>query len=304
MSDFVSEFWSIFIAAVTVVGIVACGVLLKANTIKRSAGPAELHGHVWDEDLQEYNNPLPRWWIWMFYLTIVFSFVYLAVYPGLGSFRGSFGWSSAGQFDKEVSEAKAKYDPIFEQYVRQDLAAVAADPKARQMGERLFLTYCAQCHGSDMRGAKGFPNLVDGDWLYGGEPAQIQLSIAEGRNGVMPAFAHLGGEAIKDVASYVRSLSGLAADALRSERGKEVFQQNCVACHGPDAKGQIIMGAPNLTDPIWLYGSTEAAIVETVTKGRMNRMPAHKDFLGDAKVHLLAAYVLGQAADAAKAGTR
>lgn len=164
------------------------------------------------------------------------------------------------------------------------------------MGERLFLTYCAQCHGSDARGARGFPNLTDNDWLYGGAPEQIEQSILDGRQGVMPPHAHLGAEAVKDLAHYVRSLSPdkLAYDAARAARGKEAFATvGCAGCHGPDAKGMQAMGAPNLTDSVWLYGSSEATLIETISKGRTNRMPAHKDFLGEAKVHLLAAYVYG-----------
>lgn len=296
MSDFVSGFWSVYVAGLTVASIIACGVLLKMNSIKRTGGAPELHGHTWDEDLQEYNNPLPRWWIWLFYITIVFAFGYLALYPGFGSYGGQWGWSSKKQYDDEMAQAEARYAPIFNKFAAQDLKAVAADPEARKMGERLYQTYCAQCHGSDARGARGFPNLADNDWLWGGETEQIRQTIADGRNGVMPPFGHLGGEAIKDAANYVRSLSNLAADPLRAQRGKEVFQTNCVACHGPEARGQIALGAPNLTDGIWLYGSAEAMIVETITKGRNNRMPAHKDFLGEAKVHLLAAYVYGLSA--------
>ncbi len=293
MSDFVSDFWSFYVAGLTLVSIVACGVLLKVNSIKRTGGAPELHGHTWDEDLQEYNNPLPRWWIWLFYITILFAFVYLVLYPGFGSFGGQWGWSSKKQYEDEMAQAQARYAPIFDKFLKQDVKVVAADPEARQMGERLFVTYCAQCHGSDARGAKGFPNLSDNDWQWGGTPEQIEQTIADGRNGVMPSFAHLGGDTIKDVANYVRSLSKLAADPLRAQRGGEVFQTNCVACHGPEAKGQFAMGAPNLTDATWLYGSPEATIIETITKGRNNRMPAHREFLGEAKVHLLAAYVYG-----------
>jgi cytochrome c oxidase cbb3-type subunit 3 len=175
-----------------------------------------------------------------------------------------------------------------------DLKAVAANPEAKQMGERLFLTYCAQCHGSDAKGAKGFPNLADSDWLYGGSAEQITASIAEGRNGMMPAWGpQLGAEGVKDVASYVRSLSGLSVDSVRAAKGKEIFATNCAACHGADGKGMQAIGAPNLTDKVWLYGSSEASVIETITKGRQNQMPTWKNFLGQPKIHLLAAYVYG-----------
>ena len=295
MSDFVSGFWSVYVALITGVSVIGCGVFLwmqsKVKPVPAGAEP-ELKDHLWDEDLQEYNNPLPRWWMWLFYLTVVFSLGYLVVYPGLGTYKGSFGWSSSGQYEEEMQKANAQFAPIFEQFLKQDLKAVAADPKARQMGERLFLTYCAQCHGSDARGAKGFPNLTDNDWLYGGEPEQIKQSIMEGRNGVMPPGL-LAGEEARDVAHYVRSLSGLTADSIRVQRGKEKFQTVCAACHGPDGKGMQAVGAPNLTDQTWLYGSSEATILEGIAKGRNNKMPAHKEFLGEAKVHLLAAYVYG-----------
>jgi cytochrome c oxidase cbb3-type subunit 3 len=309
MSDFVSGFWNIYVMALVGLSILACAWLLWVNTIKRSTGPVELHGHTWDEDLQEYNNPLPRWWMWLFYITIVFAIVYLLVYPGFGAFPGGFGWSSKGQYEDEMKKADTLYGPRFAKFQQMDIQKVAADPEAKAMGERMFQSYCAVCHGSDAKGTKGFPNLVDNDWLYGGAPEVIKASIMDGRNGIMPPFGPaLGVEGTKDVANYVRSLSGLAADSARIERGKAAFQQNCVACHGPEARGMQALGAPNLTDKVWLYGSSEAAIIETVTKGRNNRMPAHKEFLGEAKVHLLAAYVYGlgggeQPAPAAQAGT-
>jgi len=293
MSDFTSGFWSAYVAVITVVSILACAVLLWMNS-RAATATGEVKPHVWDETLQEYNHPLPRWWMGLFWITIVFALVLLALYPGLGSNRGMFGWTEVNQYEEEIAQAKAKYDPIFNKFLQQDVKAVAANSEARQMGERLFLTYCAQCHGSDARGAKGFPNLANDDWQWGGEPAPIEQTIAEGRMGVMPPHVQLGAEAIKDLANYVRSLSGLPGDSLRAERGKQSFQTaGCIACHGPEAKGNFAMGAPNLTDKVWLYGSSEQTIIETITKGRQNRMPAHKEFLGDAKVHLLAAYVYG-----------
>ena len=300
MSDFVNGFWSVYVTLLTLVSVVGCGVFLwvqsKAKATAASSGEVKTMGHVWDGDLAEYNNPLPRWWSWLFYITVAFALGYLAVYPGLGSYQGAFGWSSRGEYDGEMKQAEAKYAPIFARFQQQDIKAVAADPEAKKMGERLFLTYCAQCHGSDARGARGFPNLADKDWLWGGEPEQIKTSILEGRQGVMPPHAQLGAETVKDLAHYVRSLSPdkLAHDAARAARGKEAFATvGCAGCHGPDAKGLQAMGAPNLTDSTWLYGSSEATIIETVGKGRSNKMPAHKAFLGEAKSHLLAAYVFG-----------
>jgi cytochrome c oxidase cbb3-type subunit 3 len=303
MSDFSSEFWPFYVGIITLVSIIACAILLYNCTTKPVAKGEQVDttGHVWDEDLAEWNNPLPRWWMWMFYITIVFSLVYLALYPGLGNFAGVLGWSSQGQYDDEQKQAKELYGPLFAKYLQQDLKLVAADPVATEMGQRLFLTNCSQCHGSDARGGKGFPNLTDSDWLYGGEPEMIKTSIANGRNGVMPPLgAAVGGaDAVKDVANYVLSLSGRTHDELRASRGKTKFGTICIACHGADGKGNQVVGAPNLTDNIWLYGGSEADIIRMVTNGEgassssggTSGMPAHKDKLDEAKIHLLAAYV-------------
>jgi cytochrome c oxidase cbb3-type subunit 3 len=293
MADFVSGFWNAYVMVLVFLSISFCVFVLVSNTTKRPSGPVGLHDHVWDETLQEYNNPLPRWWMYMFWITIVFAIVYLSMYPGFGNNQGKLGWSAVGQWEAEQKAAAEKYGPIFAKYKGMDLNAVAADKEANAMGQRLFLTYCAQCHGADAKGAKGFPNLTDADWLYGGEPDTIKTTILGGRMGMMPPFGPaLGADGVKDVANYVRSLSGLAHDSLRAQRGKELFTQNCVACHGPEAKGTPAMGAPNLTDKTWLYGSSEATIIETVTKGRTNQMPSFQAFLGEDKVHLLAGYVL------------
>lgn len=294
MSDFVSEFWNWYVILIVLGSVLACGVFLWSQSIHKPApGEVGTTGHVWDETLEEYSNPLPRWWMWLFYLTVVFSLVYLALYPGLGRFQGVLNWSSAGQHQAEVEKVEAQVKPLFDKYLGMDLLAVAADKDAVEMGKRLYLTYCMQCHGADARGSKGFPNLADKDWQWGGEPAQVVETIANGRMGVMPPHEALGAETIKDLAHYVRSLSGMTVDGQRAAKGKETFNTvGCSGCHGPDARGMAALGAPNLTDKVWLYGSSEATLAETIAKGRTNRMPAWKEFLGDAKVHLLAAYVL------------
>jgi len=293
MADFVSGFWNMYVMGLVALSLLFCLFILLSNN-KRESGAVKLHGHVWDETLQEWNNPLPRWWLYLFWITVVFALVYLAIYPGFGNVKGVAGWTSVGQYETEMQKADQRYGPIYAKYLGMDVAAVAADPEAQGMGQRLFLTYCAQCHGSDARGAKGFPNLANEDWQWGGEPDTIKATITSGRMGVMTPFGTvLGPEGVKDAANYVRSLSGLGHDSLRAQRGAEIFQQNCVACHGPDAKGMTVLGAPNLTDNVWLYGSSEATIMETITNGRMNQMPVFGEFLGEAKVHLLASYVYG-----------
>lgn len=296
MSDFTSGFWSVFIIVITVGGLAGCVWLLVANNIK-GADEVDVTGHVWDENLEEYDSPLPQWWKYLFYLTVVFAVGYLALYPGLGTFKGFFGWTSTGAHEAEMAKAEETYGPVFNKYLAMDVKAVAADPQAREMGQRLFGTYCAQCHGSDAKGSRSFPNLTDGDWLGAGDPEYIKGVIANGRMGVMPAMGSaLDGEEIKDVAHYVRSLSGLAVDSIRLTRGKEIFngKGGCVACHGPDAKGNAAIGAPNLTDGTWLYSSRLESVIETISQGRQNAMPAQADIVGsEAKIHLLAAYVWG-----------
>ena len=291
MSDFVNGFWNLYVIVIVLGSILACAVLLYVQG-KAKFTPGKTMGHVWDETLEEYNNPMPKWWSWLFIITVVFALVYLALYPGLGSFKGLLGWSSVGQYKLERERMDAVVNPLYAKYSAMDLQAIAGDKQAMEMGKRLYMTYCVQCHGADARGAKGFPNLTDGDWLYGGEPAQIEQSIADGRMGVMPAHAQLGADTIKDLANYVRSLSGLPNDSVRAAKGKEAFASaGCSGCHGPDGKGMAAIGAPNLTDNVWLYGSSENTIIETITNGRQNKMPAWKEFLGDAKVHLLTGYV-------------
>lgn len=294
MSDFSSELWSVYISVITVVSILACAVLLwKLSSQRMPAGDkAQVMGHVWDGDLEEYNNPLPRWWMWLFYITIVFGLVYLALYPGLGSFAGVLKWSAHSQYDAEQSKAKAKFEPIYAKYAAMPIPDVAADPQARETGQRLFLNYCAQCHASDARGGKGFPNLTDKDWLYGGDPDTIVATITNGRSGIMPAWGKIVGDrGVEDLVHYVKSLSGKTHDTLRASHGKELFQTTCVACHGADGKGNPALGAPDLTDDVWLYGGGDATLLETIGKGRNAVMPAWGEFLGPEKVHIVAGYV-------------
>jgi len=293
MNEFTSGFWDLYISIITLVSIVACGVLLVAQSKRRVAGgEAETTGHTWDEDLGEYNNPLPRWWMWLFWITIVFGVVYLALYPGLGSYAGMLKWTQVGQLGEETTRHEQQFGPLYDRYAKMEVTALVREPGALAIGQKLFLNNCAQCHASDAGGSRGFPNLTDVEWLWGGTPEAIKTSIAEGRLGVMPPWGALIGEqGVKDAAHYVMSLSGMPADSIRVARGKELFAKTCVACHGPDAKGNPAMGAPNLTDNVWLHGSSEAQIMQTIAKGRVDQMPAHKDILSPARIHLLTAYV-------------
>ncbi|HYO26970.1 MAG TPA: cytochrome-c oxidase, cbb3-type subunit III [Azonexus sp.] len=291
MSDFVSGFWNMYVVVIVLGSILACAVLLYIQG-KAKFTPGKTMGHVWDETLEEYNNPMPKWWSWLFVITVIFGLVYLALYPGLGKFPGMLGWTSVGQYKVERERMDATVQPMYAKYQGMDVKALAADKQAMETGKRLYLTYCMQCHGADGRGAKGFPNLADSDFLYGGEPEQIKETLNIGRMGVMPPHAQLGADTIKDLANYVRSLSGLPNDSARAAKGKEAFTSaGCVGCHGEDAKGMQAIGSPNLTDKVWLYGSSEATITETIINGRQNKMPAWKEFLGDGKIQVLTAYV-------------
>lgn len=296
MQEFDSPFWSWYIIVLTIGSLIGVAFFLKSQTTRQltPGEKAQEMEHRWDGDLVELNNPLPSWWVKLFWITMVFAVGYLVLYPGLGSFKGVLGWTSFGEYDAEIQDAKAKYDPVFNQFMGQPVEQVATSNEARDMGQRLFYTYCAQCHGTDAQGNKGFPNLTDHDWLFGGDAASIKTSIANGRAGVMPALgAALGVEGTKQVANYVLSLSGSKHDAGMAASGKALYESNCAACHMPDGKGMTALGAANLTDRTWLYGGSEASVIETIAKGRNGHMPAQLQALGEAKVHLLTAYVYG-----------
>ena len=295
MSDFASNFWSLYVTVATVVGIVACLLLLIITSRKKVQATADnTTGHVWDGDLTEMNNPMPRWWMWLFVLTIVFAVGYLALYPGLGNFAGQKGWTSAQRYQDEVAQAAKELAPVYARFDGMAPEALAKDAQAMAIGERLFMNNCAQCHGSDARGSKGFPNLSDGDWLHGGTPDKIHETIAKGRIGTMPPMAAAVGssEDVRNLAQYVLSLSGSPHDSLRASLGKSKFTA-CAACHGMDGKGNQALGAPNLSDDIWLHGWGEAAIVAMINNGKTNQMPAQEDKLTEQQISVLTAYVWG-----------
>jgi len=293
MSDFTSGFWSMYIAGITIFSLSACLLLLwfsgKARAMTANDNTT---GHVWDGDLREMNNPLPRWWVGLFIITVLFGAVYLYLYPGLGSYAGKTGWTSKGQLDAEVAKGNAEVAPLYAKFANMGFEDVAKDPQAHAIGERLFMNNCSQCHGSDARGGKGFPNLTDNDWLYGGKPENIIESITKGRIGQMPVMSAAVGSSddVKNVANYVLSLSGSPHDSVRANLGKPKFAV-CSACHGADGKGNQTIGAPNLTDNIWLHGYGEAAIINMVNNGKVNQMPAQGGKFSEAQIRVLAAYV-------------
>jgi len=295
MSDFTHNFWSIYVAGMTLAGIIGCLLLLWFTARKKvDATTDNTTGHVWDEDLTEMNNPMPRWWMWLFVITIVFGLGYLAFYPGLGNFAGKLGWTEVKEYQEEMQKGEAEIAPVYARFTSMTTEQLAGDPPAMAIGERLFMNNCAQCHGSDARGSKGFPNLTDKDWLHGGQPENISETIHNGRIGMMPPMAAAVGTAddVRNVANYVLSLSGSPHDSVRASLGKSKFVA-CAACHGMDGKGNQTIGAPNLTDDIWLHGWGEAAITAMVNNGKTNEMPAQASKLTEPQIRVLTAYVWG-----------
>jgi cytochrome c oxidase cbb3-type subunit 3 len=289
--------WSLYVIVLTVVNILACVWLLRWTMKPKSAnekiGGGADTGHTWDGDLREYNNPLPKWWLWLFYITVVFGLVYFVLYPGLGTFKGIKGWSQASQWEQENAAAEAKVAAYLAPFASMTVPELATNPQAMATANNLFQNNCAQCHGADGGGARGFPNLANSDWQWGGDPDSIVQTIANGRNAAMTPWGEiLGAEGVEQVVAYVRQLSGQEHDAALASAGATQFATFCVACHGADGKGMTAVGAPNLTDDVWLYAGDVDTLRETVMKGRMGQMPAFQDKLGDERVRLLAAYVL------------
>ena len=302
-----STFWSIWISAISLTVIGGCTWLLLANRKVEMRGDAATSGevpttgHVYD-GIEEYDNPLPAWWFYSFLFSVIFGLAYLAWYPGLGNWQGlsqyspDGAWTQENQWQQEVDAAEQKFGPIYAKYSEIPVAALAKNPDALKIGSRLFADNCAICHGIDASGSHGFPNLADFDWLYGGDPATIEATITHGRQGIMPAWGEVIGEDnVHNSTEYVLSLSGKEHDAEKALIGAEVFKANCVTCHGTDGKGIKTLGAPDLTDDIWLYKDHRRTLREnirfSIRQGRSGKMPAQQDLLRAEKIHLLAAYV-------------
>ena len=297
-----STFWSVFVTIVTLGTLIGCWVVL--NITRRSEvddGESTEKDHAFD-GITELETPLPRWWYNMFVATIVFAFGYLLLYPGLGNFGGMLGWSQVDQWQAEVDRAEERYAPLFERYANTPMEELVHDPKAMAMGQRIFGNFCSQCHGTAAQGYPGFPNLSDDAWIWGGEPASIRTSIVHGRQAAMPAWGDVLGEGgVIDTTEYVLSLTDRATDDEAVARGRDHYMRVCVACHGPEAKGNPLLGAPNLTDDAWLYGGSRETIATSLVEGRNGVMPAHGDLLDEARIHLVAAWVYGLSADTPEA---
>ncbi len=300
MSDFSNGFWPWYVAAISLVSILACALLLwLAGKVTISPGAAKAHdnttGHVWDEDLRELNNPLPRWWMWLFVITVVFALAYLAIFPGLGSYKGLLQWSTEREHSEDVGTLSKQVAPLYAEFAAQPVEALAKDSRALAIGERVFMNNCAQCHGSDARGSKSYPNLTNSNagWLGERTSAHIVQTVTNGRTGMMPPMAAaVGGEQeLSELANYVLSLSGSPYNEIKAFSGKARFAA-CAACHGMDGKGNKALGAPNLTDDYWLHGWGEAAIVSMIKTGKTNAMPAQSPKLTPDQIHVVAAYVL------------
>ncbi len=289
-----TSFWSLYVIVLTVGSLLAILWLLM---VTRKGAAEELEkettGHSFD-GIEEYNNPLPRWWLWKFYLTLIFAAIYFILYPGLGNFGGVLGWSSTGEHDEAVEAHNAKFDALYTELAKTSIPELAKDAKALEIGQRLYMNNCSVCHGADAGGAIGFPNLTDNDWLYGDTPEAIKTTILKGRaNGVMPGWLDsLGEKGVNEVSQFVMSLSGRTGlNEQMVKAGQGLYNTNCMACHGPEGKGNTALGAPNLTDTIWLFGGSPTVIKNTIRYGRNAIMPAHEDILGEDKAHVLAAYV-------------
>ena len=288
-----TSFWSAWVIVLTAFTIVAITWVLFANR-KRDSGVSErTTGHEYD-GIEEYDNPLPAWWFWMFAITVIWGVAYLIAYPGMGNFPGLLGWTQLEQHEREVATADEKYRAMRDRYLAMPVEEIADDPALRKMGQRIFGNNCAQCHGADAKGSFGFPNLTDDDWIWGGSPDAIKATLVNGRKAAMPPWeAILGDEGIAEATAYVLSLNGRDADPAKVAAGETHFKTYCAACHGMEGLGNPALGAPNLTNGVWLYGGSESQIAHSLRAGRNGVMPAFGETLSEDKIHILTAWVYG-----------
>jgi cytochrome c oxidase cbb3-type subunit 3 len=290
-----TAFWAWFVAAGTIAFVIWCVWLISwsAKQGPQNKEDEDLVGHVWDGDIEEWNNPAPKWWLYLYFITIAWAVGYMVVYPGIGAFEGLLGWSQQGQYEEEMQAAEARYAPIYERFAAMEFEELVQDQDALDLGRSLYASYCTTCHGSDARGAPGYPNLTDNDWQWGGTEQDIISTLTNGRVAVMTPWAQILGsdEAVDNMVTYVQSLSGIVdASDVQASAGTQ-FTTFCAACHMPDGTGNQVLGAPNLTDDIWLYGGDAETIRTAIEQGRNGQMPAHGEFLGENRVRILAAYV-------------
>lgn len=290
-----SAFWNGFVIILTIASVLGCWWLLNwtKGISDREGDEVGTTGHVWDEDLEELNNPLPRWWLYLFHITIVFTLVYLVLFPGLGNVKGFLGWTQLSQYEAEMAVAQVAKADVYAEFAGMSPEQLLQSEEALGIGRRVFANNCAMCHGSDGRGAKGFPNLTDDEWQWGEGYDAIMTALLQGRQANMPPLAAaLGEDGLPQVVAYVQSLSGQAVDADLAAAGQSRYQMLCVACHGPDGTGNPMLGAPNLANDIWLYGGDAESITETIVQGRNGNMPSHADILDKDQRRMVAAYVL------------
>ena len=288
-----TSFWSGWVIVLTAITLILTTWVLVANRKRERRDSERTTGHVYD-GIEEFDNPLPAWWFWMFALTIIWGVGYLVVYPGMGNFPGVLGWTQVNQHDREVAAADEQYRAMRDRYLALSVEEIAVDPAVRKMGARMFGNNCAQCHGGDGRGSYGFPNLTDNDWIYGGTPDVIKATLVNGRQAAMPAWEGiLGDKGITEVTQYLLALNGRTADSAQASEGEKHFAAYCAACHAADGTGNPMLGSPNLTNGIWLYGGSAEQIAHTLRVGRNGVMPAFSETLSEDKIHILTAYVYG-----------
>lgn len=293
MADLPRDFWSGWIIVLTTVSLAGLLWVVLGVFFGKDKGHDAAHEPTWDGNLKEGDSAPPMWWFWMILSAMVFSVVYLMLYPGLGSFAGAFRWSQGGQLATNQQLYELEFEAARAELLQRPLGELAQDPVAMHAAERLFIDNCAACHGVDAAGqADHFPNLRDADWLWGGEAAQIEQSIRNGRSGVMIAWqAVLGDAGVTNVADYVLQLA--AGSASEEHAGRQQYMTLCVACHGPDGAGNQLLGAPRLNDDIWLYGGSREAIEYTLVNGRNGMMPAFEGRLDELQIKLLVAWLAG-----------